>query len=589
MILNRLVIYSRKDEEIKKNYKFNQVGLNIILGSKRDTDDDSNGVGKSSMVASIRYMLGSKVPADLKDRKKIEDADFMILLEVDIEKENEYIYFGRILNNPDKGYIFTSKGLTFNEDNWGTPMGDSKYKKEVEKIVLGNNDDELHPSFASIREFVIRDEKLGFNDIILPSRTATKCYEILDYLFEIEFNGENQIKKLKKDQEKLEQKLKAIELLTADITELKVRASKLKSEIDNLTNISNDLDISKNLRLSKQDYQKLKQEYNEIVNKIIKLENMKVQYKESISSLKTKVKQIKQLDDIEKFYNQIISYFPKKISKNYEEITSYYEFMVDSRGKYFGDKVNEITEMISTLEERKDIVHTKLNKQIESLKSTTIVDDINSILDRINEKNQELADINVKLEQYAEKDKISKEINEIKQEIIKQTNLKYEIFNSYKSTMEDAAKKFSDLVEVTYDEGGVLDFEFNNNTNKKNATARVKVSCKIEDENSHGRMNMKVNMFDLTWLIQRVKHKSPINFLIHDGSYVKPDNKNAKARLLKYIDYRLKKEELGQYFVTLNLDEINEVDMNYFKENKNIIAFLSKENDEDRFMGIKYV
>ena len=42
--------------------------------------------------------------------------------------------------------------------------------------------------------------------------------------------------------------------------------------------------------------------------------------------------------------------------------------MVDSRGKYFGDKVNEITEMISTLEERKDIVHTKLNKQIESLK-----------------------------------------------------------------------------------------------------------------------------------------------------------------------------------------------------------------------------
>lgn len=29
--------------------------------------------------------------------------------------------------------------------------------------------------------------------------------------------------------------------------------------------------------------------------------------------------------------------------------------------------------------------------------------------------------------------------------------------------------------------------------------------------------------------------------------------------------------------------------MNYFKENKNIIAFLSKENDEDRFMGIKYV
>ena len=41
MILNRLVIYSRKDEEIKKNYKFNQVGLNIILGSKRDKEGEA--------------------------------------------------------------------------------------------------------------------------------------------------------------------------------------------------------------------------------------------------------------------------------------------------------------------------------------------------------------------------------------------------------------------------------------------------------------------------------------------------------------------------------------------------------------------
>lgn len=587
MILKRLIIYSRADEEIKKEYKFNSVGLNIILGSKRDKDDDSNGVGKSSMVSSIRYMLGSTIPEDLKGRKKIEIADFMMVLE--IQKNSETIYLGRILNKPDKGYIFTSKDLTFNEDNWGKVISDSKYKKEIEQIILGNNAGEQHPSFASIREFVIRDEKLGFNDITLPNRNASKLYAILDYLFEIEFMGELEIKEIKKDQEKLEQKLKAIELLSVDITELKVRASKLRSDIDNLVNISNDLDITKNLKLSKKDYQSLKQEYNEIIDKIIKLENMRKQYDESIKSLKTKVEQIKQLDDIENFYNQIISYFPKEISKNYEEIIGYYEFMVNSRGKYFGDKIDEISEMISTLEERKENVYIKLNKQIESLKSTNIVDDINNILDRINEKNQELADINVKLEQYAEKETISKEINELKQEIIKNTNLKYDKFKSYKIVMEEAQEQFSKLVQVTYEEGGVLDFEFNNSTNKKNATARIKISCKIEDENSHGRMNMKVNMFDLTWLIQRIKHKNSIRFLIHDGSYVKPDNKNAKFRLLKYVDDLLKEHLLGQYFVTLNLDEINTSDIDYFKENKNIVAFLSKEDDKNRFMGIKYV
>ncbi|MGL5869176.1 DUF2326 domain-containing protein, partial [Clostridium chrysemydis] len=122
-----------------------------------------------------------------------------------------------------------------------------------------------------------------------------------------------------------------------------------------------------------------------------------------------------------------------------------------------------------------------------------------------------------------------------------------------------------------------------------NTTARITISCKIEDENSHGRTNMKVNMFDLTWLIQRIKHKNKIQFLIHDGSYVKPDNKKGKVRLLKYVDEVLKVNLAGQYFVTLNLEEVDSEDIEYFKKNESIIAFLSKDKDENRFMGIKYV
>ena len=587
MIIKRLIIYSISEEEIKKEYIFNKVGLNIILGNKSGIDD-SNGVGKSSMVDSIRYLLGSKIPNDLKKRKKIEDANFMLVLEV--EKDNQNIFLGRVVNDPDKGYIYISKEISFNLDNWGDSLKDKEYKNIIEELILGSVNQEEHPSFASIREYVIRDEKDGFNDILLPNRNATKSHAILNYLLELDFKGESDIKAIKQQQDTLDQKLKAIELLSTDIAELKVRSKKIKLEIENLIDISNGLDVNQNIDISKVEYQSLKKQYNEINNKIIKLENMKAQYHENIDRLKDKVNQIKELNDIEQFYTQILNYFPTQISKNYEEIESYYKFMVNSRGKYFGDKVEEITQMISTLELRKIKLAEKIKKQVNTLKSTTIVDDINSILDKINEKNQELADINVKLEQYAEKDKISQQINIVKQEIIKQTNLKQEIFNSYNSIIKEAERQFNELVNITYpNEGGVLEFEFNSGTNKRDATARVHISCKIEDENSHGRTNMKVNLFDLTWLIQRIKHKKSLQFLIHDGSYVKPDNKKGKVELLKYIDGILKLNSSGQYFVTLNLEEIDSEDIQYFTESKNIIAFLSKDKDENRFMGIKYV
>nr|WP_243249705.1 DUF2326 domain-containing protein [Clostridium botulinum] len=141
---------------------------------------------------------------------------------------------------------------------------------------------------------------------------------------------------------------------------------------------------------------------------------------------------------------------------------------------------------------------------------------------------------------------------------------------------------------VTYNEGGILQFEFNNGTNKNDATGRIKIACSILDENSHGKTYMKINMFDLTWLIQRIENDVCLQFLIHDGAYVKPDNKQAKYRLLSYVDEYMTRKGRGQYFVTLNLDELERDDIATFKKAQKVVAQLGKEKDEDRFMGMKF-
>ncbi|MFA2757376.1 DUF2326 domain-containing protein [Bacillus paranthracis] len=148
---------------------------------------------------------------------------------------------------------------------------------------------------------------------------------------------------------------------------------------------------------------------------------------------------------------------------------------------------------------------------------------------------------------------------------------------------------FNKLVSEAYNETGLIEFELNNNTNVNDATGRIKITCKIDDEKSHGRHYMKVNMFDLSWLLHRLEESMErITFLIHDGSYSKPD-RFAKTTLLKYVDDEMKKIERGQYFITINVDELADEVIGDFDKEGSIIAKLKRSKDnKDRFFGFRY-
>ncbi|EHK2427151.1 hypothetical protein PTM93_03150 [Clostridium perfringens] len=346
MILKELIIYSRYKEEVIKKYSFNDYGLNIILGNK---SEEGNGSGKTSMVQSINYLLGSKIPKDFENRKKLNDLDILMILK--IFNNEETIYLAREIKSKNEGFIKYSEDLDYNLENW-EKFKDKQYKEKLEQIFMFD-EEENSPSFASIREYLIRDEKEGFTNITLMRRNAMKSYEILNFLFGIDIHAEDKISKLKNEQDELEKSLKVIKAMSEDITEIKIKEKKLDDEVEELKNIANSVDVNKSLKLEKKDYIKLKSNLNEINEKIIKLENIKEQYELNIENLKSNVNKIKELDDVEEFYNQMLEYFPLKIKKNKEELKNYYEFMVNSRGRYFNKKIDELKELLKILEEKK--------------------------------------------------------------------------------------------------------------------------------------------------------------------------------------------------------------------------------------------
>ncbi|WP_163536345.1 DUF2326 domain-containing protein [Gracilibacillus sp. YIM 98692] len=586
MILRNLLIYSFSEKSILKEYEFNEYGLNILMGERKEKGQETNGVGKTTMIESITYLLGGSCPKDFKGKKSLSEKDILLILEVKNNDKN--IFLGRLINSPEKGFVLYSDKISFNLGEWVVKETQQEYKEYINNL-FGEQNTEDTPAFSALREYIIRDEKKGFVDINLPNRNAANEASYFAYLFGLPHNFEFDIAKIKKEQKELNKKLGIINSLKQEIGDLKLKEDKIKQEIQKLDEVLLNASLKEKLKDDASDYSKSKEEYNNLQNTIFKLEHIKKQYQRNIIDLEEKVEEIKSLNDIEPFYEQLIGYFPDKIKKNHSQIQTFYDYMIENRGEYFKRKIDDINYQINEETKKLNKIGSSLSRKSLAFINTDIVSDISRINEEKNEKFEELADIRVKINLYQEKTEVSSDINKKKRDILRLIDLKQDIYNNYLEKIEHIENFFNHLVSVAYNETGLLDFELNNKTNINNVTGRIEISCKIDDEKSHGRLYMKINMFDLTWFLFGLKNgEGNIPFLIHDGSYSKPD-RHAKKRLLEYVQSELEFIRKGQYFITINVDELEKETIKQFDKDGSIVAKLKRgNNDQDRFFGFRY-
>lgn len=583
MIIQELIVYSFKEKQIKEHYPFNQNGLNIILGERREKRQETNGVGKSTMVEVINYILGMECPKELIKSKALIENELFIILKIKANNKNTFL--GRYLLKHNEGYILENDKLSFELSDWHNEDND-KYREYINTFVLnlGQND----PKFTSLKEYIIRDEKKGFMGIGLPQRNAADEARYLSYLFNIPAYFEAEIKIIKNKLKAVNEKLKVINSLKNEIVELKSKQKDILAKMKNLDKDIQNVEITENLKDSAKKYKNIRKKYNETQNEIFELEYINKQYKLNIEDLEEKLNEIKKLNDIEPFYNQLIGYFPNEIAKSQSEIETFYEYMVENRGKYFKFKIAETERLIKELNTELKKLDEYIKHYSSVFKQTSLLKDINKINEEKNLLFKQLDEVRGKITLYEEKSQTQTQINTLKQQILQEIQIKQDIFDAEKEEIKEIGEIFSSLVNEAYNEEGLLEFEINTGTKLNDTTGRIKITSEIEDEGSHGRHYMKVNMFDLTWLLYRIrKGLTNILFLIHDGSYSKPD-KYAKVKLLKYIDNELLKMKMGQYFITINVDELDETDLQEFDKNRKIVArFRRGNNDSERFLGIR--
>lgn len=580
MNLNEMYVISLKNKEILNSYIFNKAGVNIILGVAKT---DSNGVGKTAMVDGIRMILGEAMPIDFCGKEELAKRDIMLVLKVQIE--DGYKYLARHIINPNEGYI--SDKISFDIRGWES-YDIKEYRTKIQSYIYNNVSESNIPSLQEIREYIIRDEKLGFNEIGLPKRKAIKVSQCLNFLSLLPIDYEEQINKFKKEQATLENEIKLLKTISKDIVKLRNDKIKIESEISKLKNMLDTANINQKIDYDEVKYMEAKQELKKIEVLILKNDFKKKQFEQSINNLTEKHNKVKELIELDNYYSQLLNYFPNDLIKNYEEMEAFFSFMLENRGDYFKEQISRLIKEEESIKKEKQKVQEIIANCSKVFQNELILEDIYNINDDLNTEYMKLADIKVKIDKYDGINDLTKQFNEKGKQILEKT-IEYEMeYNKYSKNISDIEKYFKDIVNETYNEDGLLEYKYENDAKRNASTGRIKITCQIADENSHGRLYMKINMFDLALFFNRIDKKSYCQFLIHDGSYCKP-NPESKAKIIKYVDSHLKSIGRGQYFITLNKSEIEKDDLLDFREKDMIIAEFDRElENKNRFFGCKY-
>jgi uncharacterized protein YydD (DUF2326 family) len=579
MIIQQLFL----SEEIFCNFR---EGVNIILGVKQPHADepsegaDTNGVGKTTIVNCVRYALGCGV-SQFSNLDYFKEKKYWVRLQVRINA-NAYtlvrplwkplgdsvcMIFTGTLDSFNKTAAKTSIALSQieNDEDVTTAMGAmpllrimslEDFKSELSR--MENVDySKANLSFQNLLEYIARDEKTGYGDIIsMPSRTQWVQYRAIQYLFGLPFMLELEVADVKKaaakkraEYEMMNHELDIRKITSSDtiVNRRLVYSKHLAAVREQLSQVV----VSKNLEHVRKEYAEVRSELSRLNALINNTEHKARSYKDTLAGLKEKGEALASLMNIETFYEDLVDFFPGKVKNNLEQYKEFFTQVSADRTAYYEDLLLVLEKELKGLRIKRKSISDSLDLLSNRFNSTSIVSDVSSLASQEEGIHRDLKELEL-MEAYLNQSEILRD--EIEGLVQKRDDLVKAGRDQEKLGRKDRESiitLFKEWVELVYGtDEGFLEFHLNSNT-KSEVVGRTEIECYIPSKSSFGRGVAMIVLFDLVWFLRRHStDEFDPQFLIHDGPYVVISDE-AKPKILDLIISLLAGTN-KQYILTAN-------------------------------------
>lgn len=537
-----------------KSLKFKR-GLNILVAdvTQESTDKDTrNGVGKSTLLEVIHFLLGSNCDkSSLFRQAKIVNHSFSMTMDV----QGQPVTLTRSGGDPSKVYI---RG---DISNWPVKVMETKdkalqyisnrhWKKVISSVIFGVDDfgfEKYKPSARSMTSYFVRRKAKGGFENIHKHFASQNSYDYqinLSYLLGLEWLVPREWQ-LIRDKEKALAALKnqlgpegALGDIVGNPAELRSLIGIKKDQIQKIKGRLENFQI-------REEYHDIEAEIADIssqMNKIATEKTVAYEYLKSMSD--ATLQPIAPAAVLSDMYEKVGIELPSIAVKRFDDVVAFHKSVIKNRKAYLKEEIANITNTINIAVKEFSQLDNRRSKLLKQL-------DTSGALEQFNQLQVNAAQLQSEIGHYEQRLSIMQAVLEEKAvlEIERKTlflKLQRKYLEVFKN-VEHAVVLYSSISELLYEKPAILSVSETENG--------PEFSVFVHGERSAGINAMQIFCFDMLLSLIAIKRKMGLGFLVHDSHLFDPvDSRQVKAAL--ELGARKSLEFNFQYIVTMNSDAL---------------------------------
>jgi uncharacterized protein YydD (DUF2326 family) len=529
--------------------------MNLLIADtteKSATTDSRNGAGKTSMIELLHFLLGARADGMVTARKELRHTTFELQmdwpgLEDGLRIRRSGAQAGTIILDPD---ISESS----HKDLFGLGMAGTvtlqDWQRLIESVVYDLHGDHPGVSGRTLLSFAMRRETShAFNE---PQRSFSRQPESeattnLAYLLGLDWQLASRYRDIAAREATRKQLRKAVEdpiwgKIVGTTADLRAQVTVTESRVDSLR------EQVRAFRVVPQ-YEELKESADELNRRIQQLGNDDVIDQRNLEQLEQAVQETvdTEVRYLEPVYSELGIILGDQVRRRFSDVRAFHESVVRNRRIYLQEEIEARRARISDRQWQRAQLGDEQSTILRQLSEGGALDALTIMQQALAREEANLAALRNRLDAAQALEESALQIRAERAEL--QQEIRVDL-NERDSRLRRATLLFDQYAQRLYGRGreGYLIIE--------PGPSSLKITPRIETDESHGIGHMSIFCFDLTVAVIAHQDGRGPDFLVHDSPLFDGVDDRQIARALELASETCAAEGM-QYIATLNSDYLD--------------------------------
>ncbi|WP_239108425.1 ABC-three component system protein [Microbispora siamensis] len=329
------------------------------------------------------------------------------------------------------------------------------------------------------------------------------------------------------------------------------------------------------------EYENLKNRADEIARRIRSLSNQDVADKRNLEDIEAAIREEKDVDVryLEPVYQELGVILPGQVRQRYEDVRLFHESIIRNRRRYLSEEAAAIRERLAARKNERERLGSEQAQVLRQLNEGGALEALTTLQRVYAEEQASLDALQNRLAAAQTLESSARQIAAMRLELEDRMTADLE---ERQAIISEATLLFDQFAKELYGEerGGYLAINAGRSS--------LKISPRIDSDDSRGIGNMAIFCFDLTVAVVAHRHGRGPDFIVHDSHLFDGVDDRQLRAALELANYVAVTEDM-QYIATINSDDLDKaINRGYDPDGKLLRTRLTDAYSDGGLFGFRF-